>query len=95
MSMLSQDWSKFDGLVNPEDVVIRDVRIQSNAGWYVGAVQFYNYDEMDFYSRDTGYYPSEEMLSQEYPQSISIQEAFHKVKHDRLYSRKMDKYLAK
>ena len=89
----SQDWSMYQGLINPTDVVVREVRLQSAAGWYVGSVEFYNFEEMDFYSRDTGYYPNEEMVKEEYPRSISTQEAFEKIKHDQLLHRKMKKKL--
>lgn len=92
-SRWSESWSHFDGLIDPNDVVIRDVRCKSNAGWYVGAVEFYNFEEMDFYSRDTEYYPNEEILKQAYPRSISIKEAFAKIQHDRLYRRKMERKL--
>jgi len=89
----SEGWSEFNGLINKDDIVVRDVRVQSNAGWYVGTVEFYNYEEMDFYSRDSGYYPNEAMVKTEYPNSISIEEAFHKIKHDRLLNMRMKRKL--
>lgn len=92
-SRWSESWSHFEGLINKDDIVIRDVRLQSNAGWYIGAIEFYNFEEMDFYSRDSDYYPSEQMLKEDYPHSISTEEAFNKIKHDRLYKRKMEKKL--
>lgn len=92
-SRWSESWSHFDGLIDPSDIVVRDVRLQTNAGWYIGTVQFYNFEEMDFYSRDSDYYPNEKMLKEEYPHSISTEEAFMKIKHDRLLRRKMDKKL--
>jgi hypothetical protein len=59
--------------INKDEVLIRHVRLQSNAGWYLGTVEFYNFDEMDFYSRDTDfYYPNEALLKEEYPRSISV-----------------------
>jgi len=92
-SSWSESWSQYDELIHKDDIVIRNVRVQSNAGWYIGAVEFYNYDEMDFYSRDSDYYPNEEMLKSYYPTSISVKEAFNKIKHDRLHSMKMEKKL--
>lgn len=89
----SESWSQYNGLINENDVVIRNVRLQSNAGWYIGAVQFYNYEEMDFYSRDSDYYPNENVLQEVYPNSISIEEAFYNLKYDRLLKRKMERYL--
>lgn len=89
----SENWSEFNGLIDKNDVVVRNVRLKSAAGWYVGTVEFYNFDEMDFYSRDSMYYPSEAMLKAEYPDSVSDKEAFQMVKHDRLLKRKMEKKL--
>ena len=94
-SRWSESWSEFDGLIHPEDIVIRNVRLQSNAGWYMGTAEFLDYEEMQYYSRDSEYYPTEEALAQNYPSSISIEEAFAKIKHDSMYSRKMEKKLAK
>lgn len=93
LSNWSEGWSQFNGLIDKKDIVIRDVRIQSNAGWYVGAVEFYNFEEMDFYSKDSGYYPNEAMLKEEYPNSISIDEAFHKIKNEPLLKRRMERKL--
>lgn len=94
-SRWSESWSHFEGLINPDDVVIQHVRQQSAAGWFIGAVEFYDFEEMDIYSRDTGYYPTEEMLKEEYPRSISLQEAFNKMQHDPLHRRKMERKLGK
>lgn len=85
--------SEYNGLINKDDIVIRNVRLQSAAGWYVGAVEFYNFEEMDFYSRDSCYYPTESMLASDYPESISVEEAFNKIKFDRLYKSRMNKKL--
>jgi hypothetical protein len=90
-SRWSESWSHFEGLIHPNDVVVRNVRIQTNAGWYIGTVEFYDFDEMGFYSRDGDYYPNEEIVKNIFPNSISIEEAFHKVKHDRLLKRKLEK----
>lgn len=94
-SRWSESWSHYEGLINPDDVVIRHVRLESAAGWYVGSVEFYNFEEMDFYSRDTDYYPSEATLKRDYPESISVQEAFQKIQHDTLYKRKMERKLGR
>lgn len=95
-SRWSESWSHYESSeVKQDEIVIPNVRLQSNAGWYIGTVEFYNYDEMDFYSRDTGYYPNESMLENDYPNSISVEDAFNKIKHDRLYSRKMERKLNK
>jgi hypothetical protein len=93
-SRWSESWSHYDVRdVKKDEVVIPDVRLNSNAGWYVGAVEFYDFEEMDFYSRDTDYYPNEEMLKDDYPRSISIEEAFYKIKNDIIYKRKMERKL--
>lgn len=94
-SRWSESWSHFEGLIDKNDVVIRDVRQQSAAGWFLGALEFYNFEEADCYSKDTEYYPNEKMLQQYYPHSISISEAYEKIKHDRLLKRKMDRKLGK
>ena len=93
-SKWSESWSHYErDEVGLNEVVLPNVRLQSNAGWYVGAVEFYNFEEMDFYSRDSDYYPNESLLKEDYPHSISIEEAYHKINHDRLYKRKMEKKL--
>lgn len=93
-SRWSESWNQYDrDKVQPNEVIVTDVRLQSNAGWYIGALEFYDFEEMDFYSRDSDYYPNEALLKKEYPRSISVQEACDKVKHDRLYQRKMEKKL--
>lgn len=95
-SRWSESWSHYDSRdVKDNEVVIPHVRLQSNAGWYIGAVEFYNFDEMDFYSRDTDYYPNEEMLKSEFPRSISVEEAFSKMNNNPLYKRKMERKLNK
>jgi len=95
MERLSGNMSQFDGLIDKNEIVIKNVRLQSNAGWYMGTVEFYNFEEMDFYSRDSMYVPSEEMVKKLYPESISVEEAFHRIKHDRLLKRKMEKKLGR
>ena len=88
--------SEFDARFTEKDeVIIQNVRLQSNAGWYIGAVEFYNFDELDFYSRDSEYYPNEELLKEENPHSLSVQEAVALVKTDRLYKRKMERKLGR
>lgn len=93
-SKWSESWSHYEANeVSVDEIVIPNVRLQSNAGWYIGAVEFYDYDDMDFYSRDIDYYPNEHMLQQDYPRSISIKEAYEKVNHHPLYKRKMERKL--
>lgn len=57
--------------------LIQHVRMQSNAGFYLGSIEFEN-GEGQPYDRDSGYYPTEEFLASEYPNSISLKEAFEK-----------------
>lgn len=94
-SRWSESWSEFDGLIHPDDIVVRNVRIKTNAGWYIGTIEFLDFEEMDFYSRDSGYYPTEDCVAAVYPNSISIEEAFVKVKHDTLLHRKMKRKLSR
>lgn len=90
----SESWSQFNGLINKDDVIVRNVRCKSASGWYLGTVEFYNFEEMDFYSRDSDlYYPNEQILKEDYPHSISIEEAFNMIKSDRLLNKKMKKKL--
>lgn len=91
----SESWSQFNGLINPDDIMVKEVRLQSSAGWYIGAAEFYDFEEMGFYSRDSEYYPSEEVLKEFFPRSLSIEEAANKIKHDPLLSRKMKRKLEK
>lgn len=55
--------------------IISNVRMQSNAGHYVGSVEFESGEGLP-YDRDGDYYPTETWLKQEYPDSISMKEAF-------------------
>ncbi|QST02651.1 hypothetical protein IMZ31_19065 (plasmid) [Pontibacillus sp. ALD_SL1] len=90
-SRWSESWSQYDrNDVSADEVVVPNVRLQSAAGWYIGAVEFYSEEEMDFYSRNTEYYPNEGILRNEYSKSISVEEAFEKVKHHPLYQKKLD-----
>lgn len=54
-----------------------NIRLQSAGGWYVGILEF-DAGEAQPYERDSMYYPSEEFLKKEYPNSISLKEAFLK-----------------
>ena len=95
-SRWSESWSHYEAKdVKENEVVMPNVRLESAAGWFIGAIEFYDYDEMNPYSRDTDYYPSENMLKSEYPHSISLEEACHKIKYDTLYKRKMERKLAR
>jgi hypothetical protein len=57
--------------------VISHVRMKSAAGWYLGSIEFDGIDACP-YDRDSGYYQSEEYLNNDYPRSISQDEAFQK-----------------
>jgi hypothetical protein len=57
--------------------VISHVRMKSAAGWYLGSIEFNGEDAFP-YDRDSGYYPSEELVKSEYPRSIGQDEAFQK-----------------
>lgn len=95
-SRWSESWSHYDSHdILKDEVVIPDVRLKSAAGWYIGALEFYSFDEIDFYSRDTEYYPSDMMLYENYPNSISVEEAINKVNNHPLYRRKMERKLGK
>lgn len=72
----SESWGRYNGLIDPTDIVVTQVRQQSAAGWFVGALQIYNEDECECYSRDSEYYPTEALCIQEYPKSISKVEVF-------------------
>lgn len=54
--------------------IVSNVRLKSNAGFYVGSIEFSG-GECDPYDRDSGYYPTEDWLKKEYPESISMKEA--------------------
>lgn len=54
---------------------VHNVRLESAAGFYKGTLEFIDGDA-DFYDRDSMYYPTEELLKAEYPNSKSVQEAF-------------------
>lgn len=59
--------------------VISNVRMESAAGHYLGSVCF----EAGFpepYDRDSMYYPSEEWLKKDYPNSKSMEEVFDRAK---------------
>ena len=85
-------WNKGNNITKPSEpkgVIIYSVRLQSNAGWYKGSLYFTSFDDAEFYDRDTGYYLSERMLQKEFPDTISISEAFDKVKSNALYRRRL------
>lgn len=62
-----------------KEYIVSFVRMQSAAGYYLGSISFEdgNGEPND---RDSGYYPSEEMLQSDYPNSISMKEAFDKAR---------------
>lgn len=63
-----------------KDKVIRNDRQQSNAGWFVGGMVFCE-DNAECYDKDEfSVRPSEEMVKNDYPRSISVKEAFQKAK---------------
>lgn len=75
----SEGWSVYKGeKVNPNDIVIRNVRQKSAAGWFVGALQFYDREHCECYSKDTFYYPTEELCKFDNPQSISFDDALNR-----------------
>jgi hypothetical protein len=57
--------------------IVQNVRMKSAAGYYLGSIQFYG-DDACPYDRDSSYYPSEEHVKFDYPNSISEEEAFNK-----------------
>ena len=60
-------------------MIINNVRMESNAGWYLGAIEATD-DCPQPYDRLSMYYPNEDWVKQEFPNSISLQEAFDRVK---------------
>lgn len=62
-----------------EDYILSDIRLTSGAGHYLGSLIF---DEgfPEPYSRETGYYPTEESVKQDHPDSISYSEAIEKAR---------------
>lgn len=61
-----------------KDTVISNIRMKSNAGWYIGSVSL-NGSNVEPYERDSFYYPSEEWLINEYPNSISMEDVLKRV----------------
>ncbi|MFB0831472.1 hypothetical protein ACEU2D_17950 [Brevibacillus laterosporus] len=59
--------------------VIQNVRQESAAGWYVGGLEFLE-DNVVCWNKETGYFPSEVLLKNHYPCSISMEEACIKAK---------------
>ncbi|MGG1444940.1 hypothetical protein ABE354_23400 [Brevibacillus laterosporus] len=69
--------------------VIQNVRQESAAGWYVGSLEFLD-DNVVCWDKETGYFPSEGLLKNHYPYSISMQEAYKKAKqHNWINSNRM------
>lgn len=66
--------------------IVTNVRMQSNAGFYLGSIEF-EYGDGQPYDRDSMYYPTEDWLKTEYPQSISMKEAFEKAFQRKLIPR--------
>jgi hypothetical protein len=64
--------------------VIRNVRQQSNAGWFVGGLDFEG-DNAECWDKveESCYYPTEESLQRDYPTSISMKEACQTAKQRR------------
>ncbi|MEH7116186.1 hypothetical protein V7128_02005 [Neobacillus vireti] len=58
-------------------MIISNVRMESAAGFYLGSIEFIG-QEAQPYDRDSMYYPSEELLHNDYANSISLKEAFEK-----------------
>lgn len=95
-SKWSESWSQYNGLINKDDVVVKDVRYEFPYGWGIVYLQFYNFEEADIYSKETDFgYLSEESLIEDYPDSISIEDAFNLVKNDRFYKKRLDNYIKK
>jgi hypothetical protein len=59
--------------------VITNVRMESAAGHYLGSVDF-EAGFLEPYDRDSLYYPNEEWVKHEFPNSISMNEAIEKAK---------------
>ncbi|MBG9776129.1 hypothetical protein ABD71_24735 [Brevibacillus laterosporus] len=59
--------------------VIQNVRQESAAGWYVGGLEFFD-DNVVCWNKETGYFPSEVILKNHYPYSISMETACIKAK---------------
>lgn len=57
-----------------EDYIITNIRYSSGAGWYLGELIFDN-GFPEPYSRITGYYPNEEAVQADFPDSISYSDA--------------------
>ena len=59
--------------------VIGHVRMESAAGWYIGSIEFLN-GEASPWDKDefSCYYPNEVRLQQDYPRSMSLNEAFNR-----------------
>ena len=88
----SEGWSEFNrASADPMDVLIRNVRQESAAGWYVGALQFFSEEEAVPYSRDSEYYGGEHSLHAEYPNTISVKEAFQQAKSHPIYQKKLQR----
>ena len=66
--------------------IVSNVRMKSNAGHYLGSIEFES-GEGQPYDRDSGYYPTEDWLKQEYPNSISMKEAFEQAFQRRMIPR--------
>lgn len=65
------------GATQGKGIVIPNVRLRSEAGWYLGSI-YCDGQDMHFNDRDTFYYPTEEWLLSDYPQSISMEQALAK-----------------
>jgi hypothetical protein len=62
--------------------VMQNVRQESNAGWYVGGLEMLE-DNAICWDKESCYYPSEAVLQNDYPTSISMEEACKQAKQRR------------
>lgn len=58
-------------------MVINNVRMKSAAGYYLGSVECIK-GEFQPYDRDSTYYPDEEWLKSDFPNSMSLKDAFER-----------------
>ncbi|MCM3109987.1 hypothetical protein [Lederbergia lenta] len=58
-------------------MIIKNVRMESAAGHYLGSIECSN-EECQPYDRDSLYYPSEDWLKNEFPNSISLKDAYER-----------------
>ena len=61
-------------------IVVKDVIMKSNAGYYVGSYVLHSNGECDPYDRSTGYYPNEILCQVEHPYAVPFNESYEKEK---------------